>query len=335
MNNNNPKTRVALFGAAPDTHNMGVSALFMSTVTGISQFIENVEFVVFDYGFGRRDTKLRIDEGKEISLIRYGARLGHRYHRPENLATMNFLSRLGKLGAMLNEGIHLIDSCAAVLDVSGGDSFSDIYGKKRFNGTYVRKLITVNRGKPLILLPQTYGPYKNKLLREKSRVIVQKAAMAWARDADSFDVLKGLLGNNFDPQRHLCGVDMAFGLQPISAEEKLDSKLRSWLYDKDPSRPLLGLNVSGLIYNDPAGAISHYGFKADYRLAVINFLTWLLNNTTARIVLISHVMDPPGNFESDLEANLDVIEKLGQLAVGRVLVSPLTLDQSQVKWLIS
>ena len=314
---------------------MGVSALFMSAITGISKHIDAVEFVVFDNGLGRRDETLATPEGKEIRLIRFGARGGRRYHRPENLATMLLASRLGPLGAAFNEGIRLIDSCDAVLDVSGGDSFSDIYGRGRFNNIYRPKAIAINRGKPLILLPQTYGPYNDPAVRTLAASEVRQASMAWARDLHSYEALKGLLGNSFNPQIHRCGVDLAFGLQISPAGQYLDATLNAWLENKSPAIPLIGFNVSGLISNDPAGALKNYGFKADYREAVAGFLKKILTETNACIVLISHVMDLPGHYESDLAACQNVVRQLGEQHAARVAVAPATLGQSQVKWLIA
>jgi polysaccharide pyruvyl transferase WcaK-like protein len=314
---------------------MGVSALFASTVNGLSRFLDPVEFVVFDNGLGRREELFSGSDGKEIRLIRVGARGGRRYHRPENLATMEIASRFGYLGALSNEGIRLVDSCAAVLDVSGGDSFSDIYGRARFNNVYRPKAIAINRGKPLILLPQTYGPYKSPEVATLAALVVRKARMAWARDLNSFMNLKTLLGDSFDPEIHKCGVDMAFGLMPSPANHLIDARLNGWLTSENAAQPLIGFNVSGLIYNDPVGAIESYGLKADYRQTVTGFLRRILDETSARVLLISHVMDQPGHFESDLAACRDVAMQLGEKYANRVAVGPATLNESQVKWLIS
>jgi colanic acid/amylovoran biosynthesis protein len=314
---------------------MGVSALFMSAISGIGKFIDSVEFVVFDNGLGRRDETLVAPDGKDIHLIRFGARGGRRYHRPENLATMHMVSRLGNWGAWSNAGIRLIDSCDAVLDVSGGDSFSDIYGRERFNNVYRPKVIAIERCKPLILLPQTYGPYRATAVKKLAASVVRKASMAWARDLDSFNNLKILLADSFDPAIHQCGVDMAFGLMPSSADHLLDSRLNEWLTSKSAAQPLIGFNVSGLIYNDPVGATERYGLKADYRQIVIGFLRKILNQTSTRILLISHVMDLPGHFESDLAACGDVAAQVAQGYENRVEVAPASLNESQVKWLIA
>jgi len=330
-----PVTRIALFGAAPDTPNRGVSALFMSAVTGISRYIENVEFVVFDNGLGRRDAILDTHDGRGIPLIRFGARGGRRYHRPENLAAMRLASRLGAQGARLNEGIRLIDSCDAVLDVSGGDSFSDIYGRERFDNIHLPKAIALSRGKPLILLPQTYGPYKNPAVRNLAARTAAQACMAWARDPHSHAALRDLLGKDFNPLIHRCGVDMAFSLPATPALQHLQPVLRHWLEYRDADHPLLGFNVSGLIYNDPAGASKKYGLKTDYRQAVTSFLQNVLQDTPARVILVSHVMDRPGHYESDLAACMDIAKRLGERHAGRVEVAPATLNESEAKWLIA
>jgi polysaccharide pyruvyl transferase WcaK-like protein len=247
---------------------------------------------------------------------------------------MQMASRLGYLGAWRNEGVRLIDSCVAVLDVSGGDSFSDIYGRARFNNVYRPKAIAIHRRKPLILLPQTYGPYKDPGVGTLAASVVCKANMAWARDPHSFNNLRKLLGDRFDPEIHQCGVDLAFGLTQSPANHLLGARLGEWLANKSAAQPLIGFNVSGLIYNDPAAATSRYGLKADYRQTVTGFLQKILDQTPARLLLISHVMDRPGHFESDLEACCDVAVRLAKYE-NRVDVAPLTLNESQAKWLVA
>jgi len=93
----------------------------------------------------------------------------------------------------------------AVLDISGGDSFTDLYGEKRFWDVARPKLVALALGGPLILLPQTYGPFRDERLRQIASRIVDRAKMAWARDEHSFRSLRELAGNHFDPARQLCG----------------------------------------------------------------------------------------------------------------------------------
>lgn len=330
----NGSIRLALFGAAPDTANMGVSALYASAVTGLATRLPELELVVFDNGLGQRESTEH-HGGKAVRVIRFGARGGRRYYRAENLAAMAFASRRGALGARINPGIRLLDSCDAVLDISGGDSFSDIYGRDRFDNIYRPKEIAISRGKPLILLPQTYGPYRDPDVRALAKSVVRRADLAWARDSDSYERLRELLGPDFDSERHRCGVDLAFGLEPVPAVDALDERLRGWIERRDADVPLLGFNVSGLIYNSADGGLARFGLRDDYRDTVLVALRRLLEGTDARLVLVPHVMDEPGHYESDRGACVDVAVHLGPTYAARVSVAPAQLDQAQVKWLIS
>ena len=59
-----------------------------------------------------------------------------------------------------------IQKCDAIIDLTYGDSFSDIYGMKNFVLYSVPKLVTEKLHIPLILGPQTYGPFKSKMARK-------------------------------------------------------------------------------------------------------------------------------------------------------------------------
>lgn len=328
------KYKIAIFGASPDTPNMGVSALFVSLVSELYEaFSGNISFLVFDFQRGYRRKDIQVGD-KLISCEFFGARGGYKYYLPENLHTMLFFSKLGKFGRFFNRGIELIDTCDAVIDVSGGDSFSDIYGYKRFAEILLPKLIAVNRSTPLILAPQTYGPFKSPLVLSQAKQAVKCASMVWARDEESFALLKTLLGDVFDPIIHLRGVDMAFKLPLQPALQELDSKTVSWIQESG-QHPVIGFNISGLIYHDPEAARSHYGFKANYNHTVLAFIKKVLDETDCRILLIPHVMDVGGHYESDSLACQQVISQLSEDQQQRIGITPTHLNQSQVKWIIS
>lgn len=335
MSDTGSAIRIGLFGAAPDTSNMGVSALFASTVEGITRFIPGARFSVFDNELGKRTQTHHFSEGVHIDVEHIGIRAGHRYYLHENLVTISALSRLGALGAAFNSVIRDIDRFDVILDISGGDSFSDIYGAKRFLSVVRPKLIALKRKIPLILLPQTYGPYADPKFSAVANRAVQGADMAWARDPNSFDILKSMLGAHFDPKKHRSGVDFAFALGIRKADDLIGPVLARLIRERNESAPIVGLNVSGLIYNDPNAAYSQYGFKADYREIIHGFVHWLMQETDARLVLIPHVMSDPQYTESDYAACEKVAAQIAEDYQSRVFVSPSTLDQNQVKWLIS
>ena len=197
----------ALFGAAPDTSNRGVSALFRSVIEAVGGARPDSSLVVFDNARGIRSSATVLASGADYRFTQVGARPGRRLYMRENLATMTALARIGPTVGRLHPYVRLLDECDAILDVSGGDSFSDIYGTKRFLSIVRPKLIAAHRKVPLLLLPQTYGPFKRTRVRRVAREAVLAARMAWARDLRSFKALKTLVGGSFaSPRRRRHGV---------------------------------------------------------------------------------------------------------------------------------
>ena len=324
----------ALFGAAPDTPNRGVSALFRCALEGIADAFPQSRLMVFDNGRGVREDSRPLVTGGEIVFSRVGARGGRRYCVAENLATMEVFSRLGHRVGGLHPHISMLDHCRAILDVSGGDSFSDIYGSHRFWSIVRPKIIAKQRGIPLVLLPQTYGPFRGRRERRLAADLVSATTMAWARDRYSFDVLKDLLGGDFDPARHREGVDMAFNLTPIDPGDQLDSEIRQWIQERK-SRPLLGLNVSGLIALGADQGRSQFGLRANYVDALRRFVEAVMAERDSRLLLVPHVMARPGLFGSDVEACHMLVETLPSGVASRIRITPTSVDECQVKWLIS
>ncbi|MCP4836895.1 MAG: hypothetical protein GY895_19255 [Phycisphaera sp.] len=162
---------------------------------------------------------------------------------------------------------------------------------------------------------------------------MKRSIACWARDQRSFEILKDLLGDEFDPERHHVGVDMAFGLSP--RKPKLIPDLFKSRDEAGNRCALVGLNVSGLMYNDPEAAKSRYGFVADYSRLIDGFIDWLLRETDSDLVLVPHVMAPPPSKESDVYACENVMERLGDRASGRVRITPTEFGANEVKWIIS
>lgn len=329
MSSSNAKT-FALFGAAPDTGNRGVSALLRCVLEAVGGAFPESKLLVFDNASGARTDSRLLENHTPYEFCRIGARGGRRYYRPENLATMAAFSSLGPAGR-LHPFIRRLDACAAILDVSGGDSFSDIYGGDRFWSIARPKLIAKRRGIPLILLPQTYGPFQGRRARRVARAAVEGAKMAWARDRYSFEALRDLLGDGFDASHHRQGVDMAFNLRAIDPGDKVEPELRSWLGDAR----LVGVNVSGLITIDPPWAKRRFGLRASYFEAIVQAIESLMEAPDLRLVLVPHVTASPQSRESDPEACRRVFQALRPELRSRVAIAPTNLDECEVKWLIS
>ena len=317
-------------GAAMDTGNLGVSALSRSVVTELALRLSGARITVLDHTRGCGVLDLGGIE-KTTELRRAGAVRSRRLWRGESWPRIRAEARLP---VVVSASAREIVSADVILDISGGDSFTDLYGLDRFRTTSEPKRFALDRGIPLILLPQTYGPYESPAVRAEAALYLRSALASWARDPESYERMQGLLGDDFDPGRHRESVDVAFLLEPLEPDLDL-GEAGGWLREEDRSSPVAGVNVSGLIYNDPAAMRSQYRFKADYREVVLRLVRRLLDETDARVVLVPHVLVAPDRIESDRRACLAVLGELDETAPGRVAVLPDGLDECGAKWCIS
>lgn len=325
-----PELRICIFGAALDTGNLGVSALSLSIITGVLEREPRTHVTLFDHGMGTRTRTVRVG-GVDHPVRLMGARHSKRYYRGDTLAIIRLAGKLGGLG---NPAIGAIRSADAVLDISAGDSFTDMYGARVFELICLPKEITLQQRTPLVLMPQTYGPFSTDEVKSRAATLIAGATEAWARDEHSFAVMKERLGDAFDPESHFSGVDVAFGLTPVYPEEKVSDKARAWLADPE-ARTTVGFNVSGLIHNDPAWAAKQLGIGLDYREAVERILRLVLAESSLNVLLIPHVMAPRGNRESDDAACEDLAAKLAKEYGERVAVGPTNVNAAEAKGVIA
>jgi colanic acid/amylovoran biosynthesis protein len=323
------RPKLCLFGASGDTGNLGVSALFLSVLQGIASRLPEASITVFDEGWGARSHTIATPRGP-FQYRGCGAHYSKRLYRPESMWNIRASCRLGGFG---NAGARAVLDADAILDVSGGDSFTDLYGTKRFRAVTLSKQIALENDVPLILLPQTYGPFASAHHKNVAESIVRRATMAWARDHRSFEILQELAGDDFDPARHREGVDVAFALEAKAPALPLPDPLDRWLEDR--ACAMVGINISGLLYNDPTRAARQYGLRADYRQVIHHLIERLLRQYECRIVLIPHVVLPDGHLESDITACEDVFKHCRSLSDRRLVVAPAFGDPREAKWLIS
>lgn len=316
---------VAFFGAPLDSGNRGVEALGRSTLGAVFGASPSAAVTLFDNGWGVRPLRDGSPHADQVELC--GVRNSRRVHRPESWARVSVSQRLG----LPNPVADRLRRADLVLDVSGGDSFSDVYGARRLQTVLAPKRAALRAGRPLVLLPQTYGPYRAPEARSAAASVVRRAAMVWSRDQDSHEVLLGLLGADVDPARHRLGVDMAFGLTADDPGEALPDAVRTVL--EDEAAPVVGVNVSGLLVNDPS-AHERFGLALDY-MQVVTGLVERLVADGSRVLLVPHVRDRAGGGESDHAAAGRVLAALSPAAAAGVRTVPDSLDARQVKWVVA
>lgn len=320
------KSMISILNAAPDTGNQGINALCMSAVAGLSER-DVGPIAVADHGRGRRKADFGVGR---VEL--FGLSHSRYFWRSESLSVVRHLARLGGL---YSPSARLIAQSRVVLDVSGGDSFSDLYGQKRYESMILSKRLALEAGKRLILLPQTLGPFRDAGNRAEAVEILRAAEAVWVRDPGSFRFLQDMLGGDFDADRHRLGLDMTVALPQIPPSEGLPRKILDWLA---PTRdfPLIGVNVSAFLARNAAEAQRTFGLADRHDRQMELCCRALLEQTPGlRILLVPHVHKPEGTANSDLSAAIALKVALGPDYAARIEVIRSQPNAMALKWILA
>lgn len=161
-----------------------------------------------------------------------------------------------------------------VLDIGAGDSWTNIYGWKRFTYLWSTKMAVITRRKPLVFSPQTIGPFSPGPMRRLAAFIMRRADAIVARDPQSRAVAEEMAPGTTVLEL----VDVAFALPFERAA-------------KSSGRPRVGINVSGLLFNGGYGGTNDYGLDVNYAELSRAMIT-AFQNEGATVELITHVNAP-------------------------------------------
>ena len=264
--------KIGLMGFDFMSPNKGCEALTYSFVNMLLECIDDkIEIINFSYGnLGRFPEKYK--------SVKFTVR------RPQIKNPVDWLR--------LKREMSELDM---IFDVTFGDGFSDIYGKMWNVTTDMLKELAIKSRTPLILLPQTYGPYKDPKLKKWAQHIVKKCSFAYSRDTASAVEMNKICGNKVEVL-----TDMAFAL-PYNKSE----------YLVDHSKMNVGINVSSLLWDSAYAKDNKFGLKTEYKEFIMKLIQELLNCGEYRIHLIPHVIDAE-NYESaenDVRA-CDAVKKM-------------------------
>jgi polysaccharide pyruvyl transferase WcaK-like protein len=179
-----------------------------------------------------------------------------------------------------------IATCDLVLDIGEGDSFATIYGFRRFFYYWLSKQRVLRGGVPLVLAPQTIGPFDDGLARWLARDVMRRCNRVYARDDLSFRFL-GEMGLGSVAAE---ATDVAFAL-PFERQRHAPGAMVH-----------VGLNVSGLLYSGGYTGNNQFGLRCDYRAAMHSLVQSFLEMPDVQLHLVSHVLEPNRPVEDDLAA---------------------------------
>jgi polysaccharide pyruvyl transferase WcaK-like protein len=138
-----------------------------------------------------------------------------------------------------------------------------------------------------------------------------------------------MLGSNSNIPVRFCP-DVAFMLDALKPEApQIAPPLQ-----QDTMRPLIGININGLMYNGGYTQENMFGLKFDYKKMALKMMVELLEQTNARLLLIPHTFGQFGSIESDPDASRDVINALPKEYKTRVHMVMDEYDQSEIKGII-
>ncbi len=193
----------------------------------------------------------------------------------------------------------IFKQCEFVWDFTGGDSFSDIYGMKRFCLNSFLKQLAIWSKTEFVMAPQTIGPFKNKFAIMWARHMLKRSAVCFVRDSLSEDYVKKTF--EISP---LVTTDVAFALPYEKALPRSDKRI------------YVGINLSGLLWKNTETFCSSDYIVLDYREYVKGILNFLCEDDRYVVCLIPHVFLKEFLFdESDMWACNEIKEMFPEIEI--------------------
>lgn len=208
---------------------------------------------------------------------------------------------------------RMLSNLSCVAAINGGDGFSDIYGTAMFESRNPYSYLAMKAKAPLIILPQTIGPFKEKKNYEEAKRILKYASAIFVRDRQFL--------------RELDNIGVKYELT-----KDLSSYMLPEPWDIDIKDNSIGINVSGLAYSNNfkelAGQFNSYP-------ALIDRLICHFRDKGINVYIIPHAygyFDPEENNDDMIacrEAYNRLKDKTNVYLIDKDLLSP------QIKYVIS
>ncbi len=195
-----------------------------------------------------------------------------------------------------------------VVDIGGGDSFSDIYGAKRLTRLLLLKYLALIARRPLVLAPQTMGPFARSIWAKLARPAIRRSSILATRDRLSTEYLQRL------------GVD-----RDIIEASDVALKLPYEPAENRPGGPVrIGLNVSGLLMNGGYTGGNQFGLSMDYPALMRELIARFQNHDDGcEVHLVPHVISfERGAVEDDYQASIDLAAEFDGVVVAPAFSSP-------------
>lgn len=211
-----------------------------------------------------------------------------------------------------NKTKQLFKKSDFILDIGQGDSFADIYGEHRFKMIDRIHVMARKFKKPYCLLPQTIGPFKDKLIAHQAHESIAKASLCMARDRQSYDYV----AKNVPEQQKIAEyIDVAF----FMPYEKIKQKT---------GYTHVGLNISSLLWNGGYTQNNQFGLKCDYKELVKEIIDYFLSLKNTKVHIIPHVVEGERGIENDYEVSYEIWREYNN---ANLVLAPFALGPIEIK----
>lgn len=260
---------IGLFGAPVNNANLGCQALTYSVIDVLIRMCNrnNVhpKFHIFEFNPNETKKKMLCEklgisvENVEVHKFQILRNFKHCIKHP--LQSIKFICQMR--------------NCDFIIDLTEGDSFTDIYGHDRFYNLSFNKKIIEKMGIPFVLGPQTYGPFNDAKIKKYAKKIIEGAELVISRDEMSSEFI-----HSFCNKHIVIGTDLAFGLPYQASKVTHNDKV------------LIGINPSGLLVSKKIEATDLVNTNTvDYDKYLNLLINKLRSNNRVELHLISHVSD--------------------------------------------
>ena len=329
--------QIMLLGATFSTQNMGVGALAAGALRCLLTRYPGAQVRLLDYSEESEVHRVSCN-GQQVSVPLVNMRFSKRFYLTNNIALLlSFAAVLrmlpsGRLRDWLidkNDILRQIYKADFVTALSGGDSFSDIYGLERLLYCGLPLILVILMRKKLVLLPQTHGPFRSTISKKIARYILTGAERVYARDRKSLATIESLVGADFTSQKYAFSYDLGF---VVGATVPSNIPVEGISPHNGPGHTLIGLNVSGLLMMGGYSKKNMFGLRSDYSELMDQLVELFLKKENTSLLLVPHVFGTSP--ENDVTACEKVYERLAQRYPGRLGMLRGSYNESEIKYIV-
>ncbi|PKP74111.1 MAG: polysaccharide pyruvyl transferase family protein [Alphaproteobacteria bacterium HGW-Alphaproteobacteria-6] len=253
---------IALIMHSTRSDNLGVGALTVSEVAILRAIARDLGRAVTITVLDWKDPRRPYVEGDDIRIVDLDGRF--------------LINPFGFFRAVRRADL--------VIDIGAGDSFADIYGGRRLRRMFIMKFLTHLARTPLVLAPQTVGPFTRPLSTALARLSLRLCALVATRDRLSSDCVRGM------------------GLRHDVIEASDVALLLPFTAPPAPGGPVrVGLNVSGLLMGGGYTGRNEFGLTLDYPGLVRDIIRHF-QAKGCEVHLVPHVIVPGGRMAGEDDA---------------------------------